>query len=302
MKTKNLFVLLCAVSIWSCFAQADKLSVSDDLGATLALDKPAKRIVALAPHVVENLYAIGAGELIVAAVKHSDYPLAAQKLPRVGSYNAINYEAVLALQPDLVIAWDSGNGAAMIEKLRALGLNVYVSEPRRLKDVGEALGRYGVLTGLQKNAEVVKAGFKKRMQGLSKEYSQKPAVSVFYQVWHQPLQTLNADHLVSRVIELCGGRNAFGDAPNLAPKIGIETVLARDPDVIVASGMGEARPEWLDKWRDWPQLKAVKSGHLFFVPPDLIQRHSIRILDGAEILCENLETARQAKNIGTIVE
>lgn len=278
------------------------ITVEDDLGNVLALQKPAQRIVALAPHIVENLYAVGAGEQIVGTVHYADFPEAAQAITRVGSYNAVNFEAVLALQPDLVIAWDSGNSPASIAKLRALGLNVYVSEPRELNDVANALHRYAQLAGTGEVGLQVAQAFKQRAESLRLKYAARPAVSVFYQVWHHPLQTLNAEHLVSRVIALCGGQNVFADAPTLAPRISVETVLKRDPQAIVASGMGEARPDWLDKWLDWPQLQAVKNGHLFFVPPDLIQRHSVRILDGADLMCEALEQVRAHRAIGTIAE
>lgn len=297
----RLFRILSLIVLLPLMAKAE-IRVQDDLGNTVVLAKPAKRIVALAPHIVENLYSAGAGEFVVGTVRYADYPLVAKDIQRVGSYNAVNYEAVLALQPDLVIAWDSGNGPAAIAKLRSLGLSVYVSEPRTLTDVGNALARYAEMAGTDDHGVAAAEAFKTRIQALQAHYQKRRPVSVFYQVWHQPLQTLNSEHLVSRVIELCGGRNAFADAPALAPRISVETVLQRDPDVIVASGMGEARPDWLDQWLQWPQLKAVKSGQLHFVPPDLIQRHSARIAQGADLMCQALEQARQQDASGTIAE
>jgi iron complex transport system substrate-binding protein len=104
--------------------------------------------------------------------------------------------------------------------------------------------------------------------------------------------TVNGEHLISDVLRLCGGRNVFTSLPVLAPKVDIEAVLAADPEIIVASGMGEARPEWLDDWRRWQRLTAVRNDNLFFVPPELLQRHTPRILDGAERLCAAFDQAR----------
>lgn len=270
-----------------------EVTVQDDLGHRVTLSEPAQRIVALAPHAVEMLYAAGAEDSLVGAVEHSDWPAEAQQLPRVGDYKSIDYERLLALNPDLVIAWESGNGPRMIERLRELGLRVYVSEPRAIEDIPRALERLGRLAGSSEQAERAAARFRRRLSALRERYAERPPVSTFYQVWNEPLVTINGEHLISQVIELCGGRNVFAGLASLAPAIGVEAVLQRDPEAIIASGMGEERPEWLDGWQRWPGLTAVREDNLYFVPPYLIQRHSPRILDGAELVCEHLQEARQ---------
>ena len=127
---------------------------------------------------------------------------------------------------------------------------------------------------------------------LRESYSNDSPIGVFYQVWKDPLQTLNGSHLISDVIRLCSGRNVFSDAKTLAPHVSVEGVIAADPDVIVASGMGENRPEWLDDWRRWDVISAVRNGHLYFINPDHLERHSARILLGAEKMCQHLQLAR----------
>jgi iron complex transport system substrate-binding protein len=117
---------------------------------------------------------------------------------------------------------------------------------------------------------------------------------VFYQVWNRPLMTIGGEHFISRLIERCGGRNVFEALGELAPTISEEAVIAADPEVIIASGMGEERPEWLDAWRRWSDLSAVSHKQLHFIPPDLIQRPTPRSLEGAERLCLALEQARAA--------
>ncbi|OGI47192.1 MAG: cobalamin-binding protein [Candidatus Muproteobacteria bacterium RIFCSPHIGHO2_01_FULL_65_16] len=266
--------------------------VPDDAGATVVLAAPARRVVSLAPHVTELLYAAGAGGYVVGAVDYSDYPEAAKRIPRVGSYTGLDLEAIVALRPDLIIAWQSGNPPSQVERLRALGLAVYVSEPRHIEDVATNIERLGRLAGTADAALRAARAFRQRHEALRRRYAARPAVTVFYQIWDRPLMTVNGKQLISDVIHLCGGRNVFADLPILAPTVDVEAVLAADPEAIVASGAGASRPEWFDAWRRWPQLRAVRRDNLFVVPPDVLQRHGPRILDGAEHLCADLEAAR----------
>jgi iron complex transport system substrate-binding protein len=282
----------CLLALGVATAVHAETVVTDDTGATLRLEAPARRIVSLAPHVTETLYAAGAGTRLVGAVEYSDYPEAAQKLARVGGYSKLDLEAIAALKPDLAVGWASGNAPAHIEKLRALGIPVYLSQPERIDDVAQSLERYGELAGTQAAAREAAAAFRARLQALRERYGARPKVRTFYQIWKQPLMTVGGGQVISDAIRLCGGENVFADLRPLAPQVTVEAVLAADPEAIVASGMDEARPEWLDDWRQWKSLAAVKRDNLFFIPPDLIQRHTPRIVEGAEKLCAQLETAR----------
>lgn len=280
------------VALWAAAAVAGP-SVTDDAGRRIALDEPARRIVSLAPHITEVLYAAGAGDRIVAAVNYSDHPAAAEDLPRVGSYDHLNIEAIVAHEPDLVVAWESGNPGDQVQRLRELGLTVYVTEPRRLASIADTVLRLGTLAGTRDAAIAAADRFRQRLAQLRDRYGSRPTLDVFYQVWDDPLMTVSSDHIISDVIRGCGGRNVFGDLPAIAPRVSLEAVLERDPEVIVASGMGEARPEWLDMWRKWPELTAMEHEHLFFVPPDVLQRHAPRILEGMARMCGQLERVRR---------
>lgn len=268
------------------------ISVTDDTGTPIRLEKPAARIVSLAPHITETLFAAGAGGKIVGAVDYSDHPAAARNIPRIGGYSRLDLEAIAALQPDLAIGWLSGNSPAHLDKLRALGIPVFLVQPRRIDDVAVNLERFGLLAGSVAAAHAAAQEYRLRLAELRNRYANRPPVRVFYQVWNQPLMTVGGAQIISDVIRLCGGENVFADLTLLAPQVTVEAVLARDPEVIVASGMGEARPEWVEHWRKWPTLAAVRQDNLFFIPPDLIQRPTPRLLDGATRLCEQLETAR----------
>ncbi|MDP1607128.1 MAG: cobalamin-binding protein [Rhodocyclaceae bacterium] len=284
-------LLLCLLVFFSVIARAEVV-VTDDTGATVRLKEPARRIVSLAPHVTETLFAAGAGGKLVGAVDYSDFPEAARRVPRVGGYSKLDLEAIAALKPDLVVGWASGNSPAHIEKIRALGIPVYLAQPERIDDVAKNLERYGELAGTSAVALDAAAAFRSRLQTLREKYGTRPKVRTFYQIWQQPLMTVGGGQVISDVIRLCGGENVFADLKPLAPKVTVEAVLKANPEVIIASGMGESRPEWLDDWRQWQTLAAVKRDNLFFIPPDLIQRHTPRLVEGAERLCGHLETAR----------
>lgn len=286
-------LLLVVASALGLAANANaEITVTDDLGDVIRLAHPATRIVSLAPHVTELLFAAGAGEHVIAVVDHSDFPPAARDITRLGSSKTVSHEALVALRPDLIVAWHSGNGPDIIKRVRELGLTVYVNEPRTLPDVARALLDLGRLSGHETASTAAAAAFMLRYRQLYERYQARAPVTVFYQVWDQPLTTLNGRHLISDVIRLCGGRNVFADAIPIAPNVSIEAVIRASPHVIVASGMAESRPDWLDMWKAWPSIAAVKNRQLYFVPPDLLQRHTPRVLDGAEMLCGQLDRTR----------
>ncbi len=288
-------VLLLSLALCGGAAQAADIVLKDDTGATLRLPAPARRIVSLAPHVTENLFAAGAGGQVVGTLDYSDYPEAAKKIARVGGYSRLDLEAVAALRPDLIIAWESGNAPGHVAKLRSLGIPVFISQPNRIEDVAEQLEKFGQLAGTSAVANGAVARFRARLAEIRKQYSGQPRVPTFYQIWKQPLMSVGRQQIISDVISLCGGSNVFGQVEQMAPKVSEEAVLAANPEAIIASGMGDSRPEWLDDWKRWKQITAVARDNLFFVPPELIQRHTPRILEGAARLCEHLETARHRR-------
>ncbi|WP_295005978.1 cobalamin-binding protein [uncultured Dechloromonas sp.] len=290
MKTRQLALLLSGLAL-AGLARAD-LSLKDDSGQEVRLKAPARRIVALAPHIAESLYAAGAGDKLVGTVEYSDYPPEAKKVARVGGYSRVDLEAVAALRPDLVLAWESGNNMTQIDKLKALGLTVYVSQPNKMENVADQLERLGQLAGTEAVAKPAAERFRQRLESLRKANAAKPKVRVFYQIWKAPLMTVGGPQIISDAIRLCGGENVFGHLGKMAPTVSVEAVLEADPEAIVATGMGDSKPEWLNDWDKWTKLTAVKRNNLFHINPDIMQRHTPRILDGAEKLCAHLDVAR----------
>lgn len=283
--------MLVAALLLAGAAHAE-VRVTDDYGKEVVLAAPARRVVSLAPHLTELMYAAGAGERLVGAFAYSDYPPEAKNLPRVGSEASIDLEALVALGPDLVIAWPNAGSARAVERIAALGIPVFRSEPRSIEDIARTLELLGRLAGTESAAKAAANAFRARAAAIARRHASRAPVRVFYQVWDRPLITVNGDHVISKVMRLCGGVNVMADLPALAPEIDRERVLRADPEAIVASGADGARPPWLDDWRAFPGLAAVRGDNLYAIRPELLQRHTPRLLDGADELCRILEAVR----------
>jgi iron complex transport system substrate-binding protein len=273
-------------------AQAQPVRVTDDTGAVIELARPAQRIVSLSPHLTELLFAAGAGAQVVGVDDASDYPPQAQQRPRIGSSSTLDYERLLALKPDLVVAWSSGNPARLVARLRGLGLPIYHNEIRRFGDIATTLRRLGALAGTGEAAEARAQQFEAPVLALRERYADRPTLRVFHQIWAQPLITVNGHHLISQAIELCGGRNVFADARELTPQVDIEAVLRADPDVIVTSAPVAGEGDNLQRWRRLRTLRATREGNLITIDADTLHRATDRIFEGTRELCKKLDAAR----------
>ena len=287
-----LLTFFLAVSTSFANTLAAPIKIIDDDGVEHSFNEPVRRIVSLMPNATELLFEINAGDLLVGAVEYSNYPEAATRIPRVGGYGALNIEAIIALKPDLLIAWPASNRNRELDRLRELGMKIFVSDPQEFADIADSIIAYGQLTGHNQEAQKQQLAFNEKLSYLKNEYSQREKVSVFYQVWNAPLMTQNGSTFIGRAIELCGGDNIFSDLPMANPQVNIESVLVQNPQVIVASGMGKSRPEWLDDWHQYTTLDAVKNQHLYHILPDLFQRQTSRFLIATQQLCEMLQQAR----------
>lgn len=285
---------LCLGMVFCNSLLAQSVSVVDDNQQTVTLEAPAQRIISLAPSLTELLFVAGAGRHVVGVTEYSDFPPEAQGIPIVGRYDLLDMEAIVSLRPDLIVAWRSGNPRQALQRLMDLGYRVYVAEPLTLMSIPEQVEKLARLAGTEQTGNAGARYFRDQIETVRTRYENADPVSVFYQVWNAPLISVGGHELINDVISICGGRNIFNDL-GLAPKVSEEAVLARNPEIIIASGMDIARPEWLDDWRRWPQLQAVANNHLFFIPPDLVQRHSLRVLSGVLQMCMDIDRVRQAR-------
>lgn len=283
----------CALALLPLTCALAAVSAMDDANRTVTLPQPARRIVSLSPHATEILYAAGAGPYLVGVVQFSDYPPEARRITSVGSGIALDLERIVALKPDLIVSWGSGNSAAQIRKLRELGLPVFESEPHDFSTIATAMERLAALAGTEPVGQAAAKAFRAQLKRISATYQQRPAVTVFYQIWRAPLMTLNDEHPVSIALGLCGAKNIFGKLPQLAPTVSTEAVLQANPDVIIASS-GE-QDDVLAVWRRFSGLKAVARGNLLLIDGGLMNRSGPRILDATETLCKQLDAARSRR-------
>lgn len=252
---------------------------------------PARRIVTLAPSLTELVYTAGAGGRLVGVDSVSDFPPAVRSLTRIGDAFQFDYERIVALEPDLVLVWETGTPERVIEQLIRLGLRVERISTSTLQDIAAAIRHIGVLTGTEGVAGRAADAYLAELQELRTSRRQAQVMTVFYQISTHPLYTVNGRHLISEVIGLCGGRNIFADLSQLAPPVSVEAVLERNPQVILVGNDDPDRP--LNLWRKWPQLQAVRTGQLHSVNADYLSRATTRIVDGAREVCRALDEARK---------
>ena len=267
------------------------LSVVDDTGVVVTLAQPAQRIISLAPSMTELLFSLGAGERILGVMDYSDYPAQALQIPIVGRFDMLDMEQIVALQPDLVVAWLTGNPRNAIQRLKDLGIAVYTAEPDSMLSISEHLLRLGELTGHDAQAEVLSRQLLSQLESIGDNEDANTPVRVFYQVWHSPIISVGGTELINDMITRCGGINIFAELP-VGPRVNLEDVLLRDPEVIIASGSDRESPAWLNDWLRWPEMSAVRDQHLYAIEPDLVQRHSLRALQGLQLMCEFIDRAR----------
>jgi iron complex transport system substrate-binding protein len=268
------------------------IQVTDDAGNKVTLEAPARRILSLAPHITELLFAAGAGGSIAGAIEYSDFPEAARGIPRIGNHATLDIERILSLRPDLVIVWTEGNAQKQLRPLLATGIPAYYNQPRTLDDVARSLQAFGVLAGTSGEAERMARDFRVRAASLRERVAGRAPVSVFYQISHKPFMTLNGRHLTGEVLRLCGATALFAELPVAAPTVSLEAIVAADPEAIIATS---ARRDALDVWAKWPQVRAVKNGNLIGLDGSLLNRQGPRIIDGAEQLCAALERVRKQR-------
>jgi len=273
-------------------ATAAPVRATDDTGAVVELAGPAQRIVSLAPHATELLFAAGAGARVIAVLKGSDAPAEARRLPIIGDVNGLDLERIIAQAPDLAVTWPYTT-PGQVGLLRARGIAVFTTDARSVDGIARDLAALGTLAGTAAQANAAAAGMRTKAAALARAAQGKPPLRVFYQVSGTPIFTISGGHLIERALADCGGVNVFAGSPIPAPQVDVEAVLAQRPDVIVAATAGAVRPDWLDGWKAWPQLPAVRKGNLFVVDADRLHRAGPRFVEGMEQLCGALAAARR---------
>ena len=277
---------LCAIPSGNAAA----VSAVDDLGRKVELKEPAKRIVSLAPFLTELAYSAGAGKRLVGVSAYSDFPPEARALPQVGTAMGPEIEALAALRPDLVLAWEDSIRPGDIERIGRLGMQVFVARAKRLEDVPRLLEAVGLLAGLDVAGTV--HGHRARMAALRAKHAKRPRVRVFVEVWHRPLTTIAGAHWINEALDLCGGDNVFRELALVAPVVSWEELYARDPEMIMGAGTEGGETAFRANWSQRASLSAVRAGRLAYVDADTLQRPTLRLAQGVASVCAALEKAR----------
>lgn len=269
--------LLLAILLWS--------------GAATA----ANRVVTLAPNLAELVCAAGGCGRLVGVSSYTDFPSQITKLPDVGDAYALNLEAVIALKPDLVLAWGGGTSPQTLARLRDLGLHVEPVSVQGLAGVADALLQVGRLLGTQATASAAADAYLKHLDALRERYRDAPKLRVMYQIEADPAFSISGKSPISSAIALCGGINVFAGLRQIAAPVSKEAVLAANPDVVVY-GRDDARGV-RDYWRGFPQATAVRNGDLYALDTEALERPAPRMLDGVERLCAALDQARGKRRV-----
>ena len=286
------FVLLVLPTAPTVFAD---LSLPQAGGDSLVLAAPAKRIVTLAPNLTELVFAAGAGDRLVAVVEYSNYPPEARQIPRVGDAFRVDLERIAELEPDLVIAWKSGNPQAALQKLAQMQISVWQIEITRPEEIPTAVENISRAAGSETTGLPAARQMRQRLETLKHGNAGKTPVDYFYQVAARPLYTVNGNHIISRSLEICGGVNVFSGLPALAPQVTVESVIVVNPQAMIAPDTKGEIPA-LESWSAWPRLQATQNNSFIYLPADEISQATPRLLDSMELASARLHRGR-AKQI-----
>ena len=270
-------------------------------GENLTLATPAERIITLAPNLAELVFAAGAGERLKAVVEYSNFPAQVTQIPRIGDAFRIDLERIIELEPDLVIAWKSGNSQSALQKLEQLGITVWQIEITRLEEIADAVDNISRAAGTETRGQEFARQLRSRLVNLQRQNADKAPVDYFFQIVPRPLYTINGHHIISLGLEVCGGHNIFSDLPALAPQISRESVILANPQAMIAPEVS-GEPAALGAWQDWPQLQAVQNKHLLYLPADEISQATPRLLDSIDLACKLLDQVRTSRLLPQAME
>ncbi len=263
---------------------SDTLTLKDEVGREVTFPFPPKRIVSLAPNITEILFRLGLDEEVVGVSIHCNYPEKAKSRMRVGSYISIDLERVISLKPDLIMATGAGNPREMVERLERLGFPAFVIFPKRFDEVLRSIRRLGQVVAKEKEALSIIDSMQKRKERVIERIKNSPPPKVFLQIGEAPIVTVGRGSFGDDLIRLAGGENVAGNDREMYPRLGMEEILKRSPEVILISSMNPQGDyeRVLREWERWKMIPAIKQGRIHLIDSDLIDRPSPRIIDGLE--------------------
>ena len=291
---KSLFGLSLAVILGTSTPFSATQTFTDEVGREVTLPFPPKKIVSLAPNITEILFGLGLDEEIVGVSTHCNFPEQAKSKVRVGSYIRLDFEKIASLNPDVIIATGAGNTRDMVDRLEKLGYQTYVVYPRNFGDILQSIAHIGQVVNREKEARVIIEGMRGKCERVVELTKGLPRPKVFIQIGDVPIVTVGKGSFADDLIRLAGGENIAGKEKEVYPRLGMEEILKRSPEVIVISSMSPTGnyQKVLQEWTRWKTIPAVKNGRLHLIDSDLLDRPSPRIVDGLEELARVLHPER----------
>jgi iron complex transport system substrate-binding protein len=278
--------LLLSLSLWAGtgVTSSGPARVIDETGREVIIPPSPKRIISLAPNITEILFTLGLDKEVVGVSTHCNFPEAAKHKPRVGSYISLDFERILSLKPDLILATGAGNTIEMVERLEKLGFPTYVIFPKDFDGILMSIGHVGQILGREKEAQEILSNMQARRQAVMELTRGFPRPRVFLQIGEAPIVTVGKGSFADDLIHLAGGENIAAVDGKMYPRLGLEEVLRRAPEVIIISSMNPkgSYDKVLQEWARWKTIPAVKNGRIHLIDSDLIDRPSPRIIDGLE--------------------
>ena len=280
---KPLFLLLFSFLL---VAPAHSRELVDQIGRAVEVAEPLTRVVSLAPNLTEISYEVGGGELLVGATWFATFPEAAARLPKVGSYVALDIEKIVSLKPQLCLAIRDGNPKAVVDRLEELGIPVYVFDPQSLEEVIDTVERLGSIYRQEARAEALTAGYRQRLARVARQIAgvtDRPGV--FFQIDAQPVISAGSDTFLHQLLTRSGNINLAADRTGY-PRYSWEELLVLKPEVVLLASMGGGYTdqELRSRWQAWPQIPAVQNSRLYVVDADLFDRPTPRLIDALEYL------------------
>ena len=249
------------------------------------------KIVTLSPHLAEMIYELGSESSLVGVSSYTDYPESAKSIPRIGDAFILDLERMALLDPDIILAWESGTPKKVVEELDNLGYRLEIIKSKNLNEISTALSQIGQIIGKQKQASIIIKEYSDQLKDLKEEYKNKQKVTVFFQIDQQPLFTIGGNHFISEMIEVCAGINVFSELEQLAPSVSVESVIARDPQVMMSMAKGNSQDKF-QSWKKFGNMSANKYDNFYYLYSDALERPTTRIVSAGEEMCKKLDEAR----------
>ncbi|MBS3920995.1 MAG: cobalamin-binding protein [Deltaproteobacteria bacterium] len=293
-------MILCMfIFLTPLVSDAGTLKLKDEVGREVTFSFPPKRIVSLAPNITEILFSLGLDEEVVGVSIHCNYPEKAKSRVRVGSYISIDFERVISLKPDLIIATGAGNPREMVERLERLGFPSFVIFPKRFEDVLQSIRHLGRVSAKEREALSIIESMQRRKEKVAERTKTLYRPKVFLQIGESPIVTVGKGSFGDDLIRLAGGENVAGKDKEMYPRLGMEEILKRSPEVILISSMNPKGDyeRILREWERWKMIPAVKQGRIHLIDSDLIDRPSPRIIEGLEEMATLIHPGRYKKPV-----